>query len=101
MGEIESAHVDVGSVLGVAGRCDAIADVVDGLARGRLGRLVFDGALAGRDHVARGDAVRRAVDDVVDQTHAWARAMREIAAALRASADRYDDVDARAAARLG
>ena len=101
MGEIESAHVDVGSVLGAAGRCDAIADVVDGLTRGRLGRLVFDGALAGRDHVARGDAVRRGVDDVVDQTHAWARAMREIAAALRASADRYVDVDARAAARLG
>ena len=101
MGEIESAHVDVGSVLGAAGRCDAIADVVDGLTRGRLGRLVFDGALAGRDPVARGDAVRRAVDDVVDQTHAWARAMREIAAALRASADRYVDVDVRGAARLG
>jgi hypothetical protein len=45
--------------------------------------------------------VRRAVDDVVDQTHAWARAMREIAAALRASADRYVDVDVRGAARLG
>jgi hypothetical protein len=31
----------------------------------------------------------------------WARAMREIAAALRASGDRYVDVDARGAARLG
>ena len=101
MGEIEFAHVDVGAVLGIAGRCDSIADVVDGVARGRLGRLAFDGALAGRDHVARGDAVRHAVDDVGDQTRAWARAMREIAAALRASADRYVDVDARGAVRLG
>ena len=101
MGEIESAHVDVGAVLGVAGRCDAVADVVDGVARGRLGRLAFDGALAGRDHVARGDAVRRAVADGGDQTPDWGRAMRDIAAALRASADRYVDGDARGAARLG
>jgi Excreted virulence factor EspC, type VII ESX diderm len=101
MGEIESAHVDVGALLDVASRCDAIADVVDGLARGELGRLAFDGAVAGRDHVARGNGLRRAVEDVVDQTHEWARAMRETAAALRASGDRYVDVDARGVARLG
>jgi excreted virulence factor EspC (type VII ESX diderm) len=101
MGDIQSARVDVGALLDAAGRCDAIADVVDGLARGGLSRLVFDGAVAGRDHVAGGDGVRRAVDDVVDQTSAWARAMREIAAALRASGDRYVEVDARGAARLG
>jgi hypothetical protein len=101
MGEIESARVDVGALLGVASRCDAVADVVDGLARGELGRLAFDGAVAGRDHAARGDGLRRAIDEVVDQTHAWSRAMREIAAALRASGDRYVDVDARSAARLG
>jgi hypothetical protein len=101
MGENESAHVDVGVLLDVAGRYDAVADVVDGLARTRLGRLTFDGAVAGRHYAARGDALRRAVDDVVDQMYMWARAMREIASALRGSAARYVDVDARGAVRLG
>lgn len=101
MGDIQSARVDVGALLDAAGRCDAIADVVDGLARGALNRLVFDGAVAGRDHVVGGNGVRRAVDDVVDQTSSWARAMRETANALRASGDRYVEVDARGAARLG
>ncbi len=101
MGENESAHVDVGALLDVASRYDAVADVVDGLARTHLDRLTFDGAVAGRDYAARGDALRRAVDEVVDQLHVWARAMREIASALRTSAARYVDVDARGAARLG
>lgn len=101
MGEIESAHVDVGALLDVAGRYDAVADVVEGLARTHLSRLTFDGSVAGRDHGARGDAQRRAVDDAVAQLHVWARAAREIASALRSSGDRYVDVDARSAARLG
>lgn len=101
MGEIESAHVDTRALLDVAGRYDAVADVVDSLARTHLARLTFDGSVSGRDHAARGDAQRRAVDDVVAQIHVWARAAREISAALRSSADRYVDVDARGAARLG
>jgi len=63
--------------------------------------LEFDGAGAGRMHVARGDALRAAVDRVVDQLRQWSRASREIAAVLRASADRYTEADARAAQRLG
>ncbi|MEU0495403.1 type VII secretion target [Mycobacterium sp. NPDC006124] len=101
MGDSEFTRVDAGALLAAAGRCDGIADVVDGLARGGLSRLVFDGAVAGRDHAARGDAVRRAVDDVVDQTAAWVRALREVAAALRVAGDRYADADARGAVRLG
>jgi len=101
MGEIESAHVDVGAVLDVAGRFDAVAETVDGLARTQLTRLSFDGAAAGRDHATEGDALRRAVDDVTDGMHAWARAAREIAAALRTSVARYVDVDARGAAGIG
>lgn len=101
MGENESAHVDVGALLEVASRYDAVADIVDGLARTHLDRLTFDGAVAGRDYAPRGDAVRRAVDEFVDQMHVWVRAMREIAAALRTSGDRYLDADARGAARLG
>jgi hypothetical protein len=101
MGEIESAHVDTRVLFDVAGRYDAVADTVDGLARIHLARLSFDGSVAGRDHAARGDAQRRAVDEVVDQLHVWARAAREIASALRSSGDRYVDVDARGAVRLG
>ena len=101
MGDIESARVDVGALLDVAARYDAVADAVDGLVRTHLYRLRFDGALAGHDYVARGDALRRAVDDVVDQLALWARAMREIAAALRTSGGRYAEVDSRVAGRLG
>ena len=101
MGEIETARVDVGTLLDVASRYEAVADIVDGLARTHLDRLIFDGALAGRDHAARGAMLRRAVDDIVDQVHVWVRAMREIAAALRTSVDRYVDADARSGARLG
>jgi hypothetical protein len=101
MGEIESAHVDVGALLDVAARYDAIADVVDGLTRTHLDRLRFGGAVAGQDYAARGDALRRALDDVVDQTNLWARATREVAAALRTSSGRYVEVDSRTAARLG
>jgi hypothetical protein len=101
MGEIEAARVDVRAVLEVAGRYDAVADIVDGLVRTHLARLSFDGSVAGRDHAARGDAQRRAVDGVIDQMHAWARAVREIAAALRSSGVRYVEVDARGAARMG
>lgn len=101
MGEIESARVDVGALLDVAGRYDAVADTVDGLARTHLHRLAFDGATAGRDHTAHGDVVRRALDDVIDQMNLWARAAREIASGLRSSAVRYVDADAHATARLG
>ena len=52
-------------------------------------------------HTARGDALRLAIDDVVDRLHQWARAATEIAAELRSCADRYVDVDARGARRIG
>ena len=62
---------------------------------------MFDGAAAGRMHAARGDALRAAIDDVVDRLRQWARAAAEIAAELRACADRYAEADARAARRIG
>ena len=101
MGEIETTHVDVGALLAVAARYDAVAETVDGVARTLSSRLTFDGALAGRDYVARGDAVRRAVAELADQLRTWSRAAREIASALRVSGDRYVEVDARGAGRLG
>jgi len=41
------------------------------------------------------------VDHIVDQLRQWSRAAVEIAAALRASADRYAEADASAARRVG
>ena len=101
MGDIESIRIDVAVVLDVARRHDAVADLVSGLVRTHLDRLTFDGAVAGVDYAARGDALRCAIDDVVDQVLGWARALREISSALAVSARRYVEVDAHGADRLG
>ena len=101
MGLPEVARVDVPALHAVARQYEAAADIVEGAVRTHLTGLVFDGAAAGRIHVARGDALRTAVDHVVNQLLQWSRAAAEIAAALRASADRYAEADAGAAGRLG
>jgi hypothetical protein len=101
MGQPDVARVDVAALHAVARQYEAAADIVDAAVRTHLTGLLFDGVTAGRAHVARGDALRTAVDHVVDQLRQWSRAAAEIAAALRASADRYAEADARAASRVG
>jgi hypothetical protein len=105
MGDIEytsdSVRVDPGALLDAARRFDAVADLVDGVVRNHLDRLIFDGAHAGADHAARGDAWRRTIDDVVDQVVVWSRALRETASALIGSGRSYVDADAHGAAGLG
>ena len=70
MGERDVARVDVAALLGVAGEYEAVADAVDAVVRTRLAGLLFGGAAAGRMHVARGEAVRIAVDGIVDRLRA-------------------------------
>ena len=101
MGQPDLARVDVAALHAVASQYEAVAEIVDGAVRTHLSGLVFDGAAAGRVHVARGDALRAAIDRVGYQLRLWSRAAAEIAAALRASADRYAEADAGAARRLG
>jgi hypothetical protein len=101
MGQPDVARVDVAALHAIARQYEAAAGIVDGAVRTHLSGLVFDGALAGRVHVARGDGLRTAVDHAVGQLRQWSRAAAEIAAALRASADRYAEADARAASRVG
>lgn len=101
MGESDAARVDVAALLDVARGYDALADTVDAAARVHLTRLSFDGAVAGRAYTARGDALRNSVEQVGDGMRLWARASVEIASALRASADRYVEADARGARRVG
>jgi len=92
--------MDVAEVRGVAGEFDGSAGSLDAMGGDRLSALGFGGASAGRAYVARGDSLRAAVERITDQLSAWSRASAEISTALRASADRYQDSDQRAAARL-
>jgi hypothetical protein len=101
MGQPDAARVDVAALIAVARQYDAVADIVDGAVRSHLSGLAFDGATAGRMHVAGGDALRDAIDDVVDQLRQWSRASAEIASALRTSADRYAAADTDFARRVG
>lgn len=97
----ETARVDVAAVRDVADEFDASAGDLDDALRAHLFGLGFAGATAGRAYVARGDAVHASLDRLADELTAWSRASAEIAAALRASADRYERSDERAGARLG
>lgn len=100
MAQPEVARVDVAALRAVARHYEVVADIVDATVRTHLTGLGFDGAVAGRMHVARGDALRAAVEHVVSQLREWSRAAAEIAAALRASANRYAEADSGAARRM-
>ena len=81
--------VDPQAVRIAAQRLDAVADLLTGVVSGRLGAL----------HVA--DAgVRAAVDELVADVGRWQDAVRETAAALRSTADRFIDAEARAVQAL-
>lgn len=101
MGDVTAASLDGAALASVAAGYDAVADDLDSVVRDRLRGPVFDGASAGHTHVADGDAVRTAVDEVTDGLRQWSRASAEVAAVLRSSVDRYAVADARAAARVG
>jgi hypothetical protein len=95
------AFVDAAAVRTVANRFDATAALIEGAVCAHFGRLVFDGATAGRAHIDHGDALRAALHRLAGELGQWGRATAEIAAALRAGADRYAEADLRAAARVG
>jgi excreted virulence factor EspC (type VII ESX diderm) len=97
----KDAFVDATVVRTVASRLDATAVLIEGAARTHFGRLVFDGATAGRAHVGHGDALRVALHRLVSELDQWERATVEIATSLRVSADHYAEADLRAAARVG
>ena len=97
----QSARIDLAAVRGVAAEFDASAAILDAAIRTHMSGLGFGGATAGRAYAARGDALRAALERMADGLAAWARASAEIAAALRASADRYERSDERTAARFG
>src|SRR4051795_11582792 len=99
MGQPDAVRVDVAALHAVARQYEAAADIVEGAVRMHLTGLVFDGAAAGGVHAAGGGAFRVAVRGAVGHLRQWSGAAAEIAAALRASADRYAEADASAARR--
>ena len=101
VGEPDTARVDIAAVLDAARQYDTASDIVDAAIRTHLTGLRFDGAVAGRIHIAQGDALRMAINDLEHRLRQWARAAAEIAAELRSCADRYVDVDDRGARRIG
>lgn len=73
-----------------AGHLDAAADLLHAALDGHLWALQFDGDAG----------VRAAVDQLVRDVARWQQALRETAVALRTSAGRYTDTEARAAESL-
>ena len=100
MGQAQ-VYVDSAALADIAQRFDVNAELLDGAARERLARLAFDGAAAGREHVAAGEALRRALDRWWPELARWSRAGTEIAAALRSGLAAYGAVDLSAADRVG
>jgi methyl-accepting chemotaxis protein len=82
-------RVDVAAVHDAAGQFDLSVSIIDAAIRDHLSHLSFNGSTAGRAYAARGDEVRAALDRLSDGLVQWSRASTEVAAALRATADRY------------
>lgn len=101
MGTADAARVDTAAVRAIAREYETAASIVDGAARNHLSDLDVGGATSGRAYVAHGDALRAALLALAMSLRQWSRAALEIAAVLRASADRYQDADASAASRVG
>ena len=98
---VDRTEVDVAAVHRVADQLRGAAELIDRAAvSDHLARLAFGGASAGRAHTARGDALRVELERLAAEVSQWSRASVEIAAALRAGADRYADAELYAAARI-
>ena len=91
---------DSPAVNGVADQLGAAAELIDGVVGNHLAALTFGGSSAGRAHAARGDALRVELERLAVEVSRWSRAAVEIAVALRTGADRYDEADLYAAARI-
>lgn len=97
----QQLYLDAAALRSVADCFDATADDIDTANRIRLGGLTFDGRNAGRDHVAAGEELRRALDAWAPELTRWSRATTEIAAALRGGLERYGRAELSAADRVG
>jgi hypothetical protein len=91
---------DSSAVLGVADQMGAAAELLDRAVADHLVGLTFGGPVAGRDHAARGEALRAALQRLTAEVAQWSRAAAATAAALRTGAENYADAETYAAARI-
>jgi hypothetical protein len=91
---------DSSAVLRVADQMGAAAELLDHAVADHLARLAFGGAVAGRAHAARGEALRVQLERLAVEVTRWSRAAAETAAALRAGAENYAGAELYAAARI-
>ena len=95
------AFVDVAAVQAIADQFAATAEFIDAAARNNFCQLAFGGPTAGRANTAHGDALRLSLNRLTEELSQWSRATREIAVALRASADSYAEAELRSTERIG
>jgi hypothetical protein len=98
--DARATGIDTAAVYAIADRFGDAAELLDAAVYGHMASLVFTGSTAGRAHTDRGDALRAALDRLTTELSHWSRAAVEVAAAMRASANRYADADGYAAARI-
>ena len=97
---VAPSEIDVPATHRIADQFGAAAELIERAVSDHLARLAFSGSSAGRAHTGRGDALRVELERLAAELSQWSRASVEIAAALRASADRYADAELYAAARI-
>ncbi|WP_024443787.1 MULTISPECIES: type VII secretion target [unclassified Mycobacterium] len=97
----QQLYLDAAALRSVADHFDATASAIDTASGIRLGGLIFDGGVAGRDHIGPGEALRRGLQAWLPELMRWSRANAEIATALRVGLVRYGQADTSAAERVG
>lgn len=94
----QDLRVELAAIRAISAEFDRVADLLTPKSVLRTG---FGGAVAGRDHVVDGEAVRRAFDQIGADLGQWARAAAEVGSGLRVGAQRYAGADLAAAAGVG
>lgn len=92
-----TTSVDPAALRAAAQRLEIAADTVLDAVGSHLRGLRFDGTVAGRAHTGSGWALRAAMDALAGDAARWSRAAADLAAALRAGADRHAGREANAA----
>ena len=95
-----TTSVDPAALRAAAQRLQHAADTVLDAVGSHLNGLRFDGTVAGRAHSGPGWALRAAMDSLAGDAARWARGAADLAAALRAGADRHAGRETHAATVL-
>lgn len=95
-----TTRIDGAAIRAAGQRFDLAAEVLDDAVRIQFGGMRFDGAVAGRRHVASGDAVNDAVIKLGEALAQWSRAAVEIAVTLRGAVSSFVEAEYRIAEQV-